>query len=442
MKILYLSACSQLGGAERALLDMLASIRAANSEVSLYVVTTEDGPLVSECGALGVRATVVPLPKRVARLGDAASEQSLLKLCAAAPSIIAYLLRLRRVIRSFAPDVIHTNGFKVHVLGVFAKPRETALIWHIHDFVSSRPVMARVLKRVSRYCDVAVANSRAVASDVRAVCGVAQTSVCEPSESNHRLKSVPPGKGISVKTIHNAVDLQRFSATGAAINLDELAGMRPSVPDTIRIGLVATLARWKGHETFLRAMSLLPRHLPVHGYIIGDAIYQTDGSQHSLGELRALAERLGVADRVGFTGFTDNTASAMHAFDIVVHASTAREPFGLVIAEAAACGKSIIASQNAGATELMHDGIDFVCHDAGDPLSLAVQITHLAADAKLRNRLGASARATAERVFDRARLATELLPLYQTLATQTQGQTVEPEIRELFVDFQDLRSEI
>jgi len=275
--------------------------------------------------------------------------------------------------------------------------------------------MARLLRHLSRFCELAVANSGAVAADVRAVC-----------------------TGISVKTIHNAVDLHRFSSTGAAIDVDELAGMRPSVPDTIRVGLVATLARWKGHETFLRAISLLPRHLPVRGYIIGDAIYQTDGSQHSLGELCALAEKLGVADRVGFTGFIADTAAAMRALDIIVHASIEREPFGLVIAEAAACGNSIIASQNAGATELMHDGMDFVCHDAGDPLSLAVQITHLAADAKLRNRLGASARATAERVFDRARLATELLPLYQTLATQTQVQTAEPEIRELC----SLRSEI
>ena len=397
MKILYLSACSQLGGAERVLLDMLAAIRAANSEVSLRVVTTEDGPLVSECRALGVEATVVHLPKRVAGLGDAASEQSLLNLFTAAPSILAYLLRLRRVIRSFAPDVIHTNGFKVHVLGAFAKPRTAALVWHIHDFVSSRPVMAKLLRRLSGFCDVAVANSGAVAADVRAVCG----------------------ERVEVKTVQNAVDLQRFSSTGAAADVDELAGMRPSVPDTIRIGLVATLARWKGHETFLRAMSLLPSDLPVRGYIIGGAIYQTYGSQHSLGELRALADKLGVADRVGFTGFIDDTASAMRALDIVVHASTEREPFGLVIAEAAACGKSIIASQNAGATELMHDGVDFSSHDAGDSLSLAVEIMQLATDANLRNRLGAGARVTAVRVFDRTRLGAELIAIYRSLRTPT-----------------------
>lgn len=400
MKILYLSACSQLGGAERALLDMLASIRAANPEVSLHVVTTEAGPLVSACRALNVEATVVRLPKRVARLGDTPEEtrvSHLLKLFAAAPSIIAYLLRLRRVIRSFAPDVIHTNGFKMHVLGVFAKPRSAALVWHLHDFVSSRPVMTKFLPRLSRFCRVAVANSGAVAADVRAVFG----------------------ERLPVETIHNAVDLQRFSTTGAAIDLDELSGMRPSVPDTIRIGLVATLARWKGHETFLRAMSLLPRDLPVRGYIVGDAIYQTDGSQHSLNELRALVNKLGVADRVGFTGFIDNTAAGMRALDVVVHASTEREPFGLVIAEAAASGKAIIASEKAGATELMRDRMDFVSHDAGDSLSLAVQITHLATDANLRNRLGARARATAERVFDRTRLSAELIAIYRSLRTAT-----------------------
>ena len=409
MKILYLSACSQLGGAERALLDMLAAIRAANSHLSLHLVTTEDGPLVSECRALNVEATVVRLPKRVARLGDGSAQRPV-NLFAAAPSIIAYLLRLRRVIRSFAPEVIHTNGFKMHVLGTFAKPRSAALVWHLHDFVSSRPVMAKFLPRLSRFCRVAVANSGAVAADVRAVFG----------------------ERLEVETIHNAVDLKRFSTTGAAIDLDELAGMRPSVPDTIRIGLIATLARWKGHETFLRAMSLVPRGLPIRGYIIGDAIYQTDGSQHSLDELRSLADKLGVSDRVGFTGFINDSATAMRTLDVVVHASTECEPFGLVIAEAAACGKAIIASEHAGAIELMRDRIDFVGHEAGDSLSLAVQIVHLAADAASRARLGANARATAERVFDRARLATDLLPLYQTLANQTVVvETAEPEIREL-----------
>ena len=82
-----------------------------------------------------------------------------------------------------------------------------------------------------------------------------------------------------------------------------MAGMPQAPPNTVRVGLVATLARWKGHATFLEAIARLPAHLPVRAYIVGDAVYQTEGSQYSLDELRELARSLGVADRVGFTGF-------------------------------------------------------------------------------------------------------------------------------------------
>ena len=50
--------------------------------------------------------------------------------------------------------------------------------------------------------------------------------------------------------------------------------------------------------------------------------------------------RLGVADRVGFTGFVHTPEATFRALHVVVHASTAPEPFGLVIAEAMACGRA------------------------------------------------------------------------------------------------------
>ena len=59
--------------------------------------------------------------------------------------------------------------------------------------------------------------------------------------------------------------------------------------------------------------------------------------------------RSGLESRVGFTGFVQDSATAMRALDIVVHASTDPEPFGLVIAEAMACGKPVVASRAGGA---------------------------------------------------------------------------------------------
>jgi glycosyltransferase involved in cell wall biosynthesis len=99
-----------------------------------------------------------------------------------------------------------------------------------------------------------------------------------------------------------------------------------------------------------------------------------------------------------------------------VHASTAPEPFGLVIAEAMACGRAVIVSHAGGAAEIVDPGVDALVHTPGDAGDLAAQIGALAGDPALRARLGRAARATAERSFDRARLAAELVPIYRAAA--------------------------
>ena len=108
------------------------------------------------------------------------------------------------------------------------------------------------------------------------------------------------------------------------------------------------------------------RRRRLRAYVIGDALYQTDGSQYTIEELRPAcrSERLG--DRVGFTGFVDGADEAMRALDIVVHASTEPEPFGLVIAEAMACGRAVIVSDAGGAREIFTPGIDALAHPPGD----------------------------------------------------------------------------
>jgi glycosyltransferase involved in cell wall biosynthesis len=268
-------------------------------------------------------------------------------------------------------------------------------MWHIHDYVRARPLMAHLLRHYSSACAMALANSRSVAADVRAVCG----------------------KCLPVKTIYNGIDLEDFSPVGPTLDLDALSGLPAPTPQTIRVGMLATLARWKGHETFLRAMALIPADLPVRGYVVGGALYQTNGSQRSLAELRKLATELGIAQRNGFTGFVNQPAAAMRALDIVVHASTEPEPFGLVIAEGMACGRAVIASQSGGAAELITAGADALAHPPGDAESLAACITRLVTDADLRARLGRAGRRTAEQRFARVRLATELVPLYRLLTS-------------------------
>jgi glycosyltransferase involved in cell wall biosynthesis len=403
LKVMYLCPLGELGGAERALLDLMAALRAANPQWRLALIAASDGELVTRAREMGVAASVIPLPPVIAALGDAgaggpAGRQTRLRkvtgsLVKALPAMVLYAQNLKHAIAEAAPDLVHTNGFKMHLLGVLCRPRHVPVLWHIHDFVQARPMMRRLLRMHSRRCAAVVANSRSVAADAR----------------------VALGKTARIFTVYNAIDLERFCVNGPRLDLDKLAGMPPLGEGGVRVGLLATMARWKGHETFLRALSLVPENVPIRGYVVGGPLYHTRGSQYKLEELRAMAAQLGVADRVGFTGFVSDPAAAMRTLDIVVHASTEPEPFGLVIAEAMACGRAVVASADGGAAEIVSDGVDALTHALGDFQTLARIIAKLALDPELRLRLGRTAAVSAASRFTHERLAAEMTPIYREI---------------------------
>ena len=396
MRIAFLSATGRLGGAETCLLDMLASVRAAAPAAALMLVSGGDGPLLVRARALGVAAAAVPFPDAVARLGEtwslaaAGPARFAARVGLAAAPVAGYTGELRRALAPFAPDVVHTNGLKMHLLGAYASG-QAPVVWHVHEYLAGRPVSARLLRWNVNRCAAVIANSNSVAANARAALGTA----------------------VDVKTIYNGIDLDRFAPGGDALDLDRLAGVPPAPPGTVRVGLLATFACWKGHETFMRAIATLRASAPVRAYVIGGPVYATQGSQWSREDLQDAARRLGVADRVAFTGEVDRADAALRALDVVVHASTSPEPFGLVIAEAMACGRAVVVSAAGGAAEIVTPDIDALTHAPGDVDGLARAIATLVDDAEQRTSLGRAARRTARERFDRARLAGELLAVYR-----------------------------
>jgi glycosyltransferase involved in cell wall biosynthesis len=405
LRILFLNPSGQLGGAETSLRELLGSIRTEAPDWQLCLLLSEDGPLAEVARDLGVQVVVEPFPRALARLGDMPSHPvaKLGSMLAAALPTLLYTRRLARTLRSLDPHVLHTNGLKMHVLGAWARPRGTPLVWHIHDYVRRRPMMSRLLSWCQKACTLAITNSKSVAQDL-----------------SHLLP------GMRIEPIYNAIDLERFSPLGPKLDLDALAGLGPAPPATVRVGLVATFARWKGHKIFLDALAQLPAGCQVRGYVIGGPIYQTEGSQWTLQELQQEVQRLGLTGKVGFTGFIRDTPAAVRALDIVVHASTQPEPFGMVIIEGMACAKAVIASQAGGAAELFVDGQEALAHPPGDAAALARQIERLAGDEALRERLGRAARMHAERLFHRKRMGDAVLALYNELAREpVSGSAVE-----------------
>jgi glycosyltransferase involved in cell wall biosynthesis len=401
MRIAFLSVSAEMGGSEVSLLELVRGLRRLAPRIEPVVVVPREGRLATRIVEAGGAVRVLPMPAPLASLGEwsmrgpsgiARGSGALLN---AAGALGPYRRALSALLDEIAPDVIHTNGFKLHVIGSRAARAGVPVVWHVHEYMSHRSLSRRLLQHhVSRAAAV-VANSRSVADDARAVLG--------------------PDTPIS--TIYNAVDLQEFSPEGDAVDLDTLSGLPAAAAGTVRIGLIATFARWKGHEVFLRAIQRLGVASRVRAYVIGGPVYDTAGSQHNVDELRALAASLGIGDRVGFTGFIERPSTAMRALDVIVHASTEPEPFGLVIAEGLACGRAVIVSAAGGAAELVEHGVDALTFARGDGNALADAVDRCVADTALRARLGAAARRTAIRRFDPDLFAGDFLKLYERAAS-------------------------
>jgi len=398
VRVVFLNPSGELGGAETALLEMLAALRAARPTWTLGVIASADGPLVERAAAAGARSFALKFPLSLARLGEWGRRGSMgarvrfgAAIGGAAGPALLYASRLRHALNEFNPDIVHTNGLKMHLLGAHCLPAPSKLIWHLHDYPSSRPMAAALLRAQSHRCAEVIANSKSVAKDTQAVLG----------------------SGIAVQAVYNAVDLDRFRPDGPVLDLDALAKLPPLPAGRLRIGLLGTFARWKGHDVFLRALAQTRNLADARAYIIGEPIYETAGSQFSMQELKDLARAQGVAEVVGFTGRVHDVPGALRALDIVVHASVEPEPFGLVIAEAMASARPVIVSHAGGAAEIAQAGALF--HQPGNAADLAARLSELIADAPLRASLGAAGRAAAMRLFSRTHLSNSLVPIYEAL---------------------------
>jgi glycosyltransferase involved in cell wall biosynthesis len=368
----------------------------ATPGIEPVLVLPRHGPLEERGRAAGVATRILPMPDALMTFGEwsmrsAGFGRQTATLTRAAAATRTYGAAVSTLLRELKPDVLHSNGLKMHVLAARAAPPSLPIVWHLHEYLRPRPLSRLLLRHHVGRAAAIVANSRSVEADLVETLGVAAP----------------------ITTIHNAIDLDEFAPHGKTLDLDGLAGLQPA-PGLCRVGLLATFARWKGHEVFLQAIR--QASVPLRAYVIGGPVYDTAGSQLTIDDLRARADALGISDRVGFTGFIERPAQALRALDVVVHASTEPEPFGLAIAEGMACGRAVIVSRAGGAAELVDDGVDALATAPGDVAGLARAIDRAAGDPALRARLGTAARKTATRRFDPATFIGAFVDLYTRLA--------------------------
>jgi glycosyltransferase involved in cell wall biosynthesis len=160
----------------------------------------------------------------------------------------------------------------------------------------------------------------------------------------------------------------------------------------------------KGIAVLIRAMTAVQGELVVCG----------DGWQ--LEAMRKLARRLGVSERVRFTGWLagEDLARELAEASVVAMPSLWPEPFGLVGIEAGATARPVVAGATGGVGDWLRDGVNGVLVEPGDARALAKALNELLADPLRRRELGAAARETVAARFTPERHVAALREAYRT----------------------------
>lgn len=163
------------------------------------------------------------------------------------------------------------------------------------------------------------------------------------------------------------------------------------------VGVLGRLDAQKGQDVLLRAVPEIVRHHPdAHFVIAGD---ETAGEPGYKALLQQLTTDLGIERYVTFLPFTNDVPRLMAAFDIFALPSFS-ETYGLVVVEAMAMERAIIATNAGGVPEIITNGKTGLLIKPRDSNAVARAIHRVLSDAALRTSIARSAREVALERYD------------------------------------------
>ena len=186
-----------------------------------------------------------------------------------------------------------------------------------------------------------------------------------------------------IRVVYGSVDETEFhpAADGSALRA-EWGG----AADAPLVGNIAELEQKKGHDIFFHAAQRVRRSIPQCRFVcIGGGRPE---------KFNPLLEQLGLVDAVSFAGHRSDIPQTICAMDLVVSSATMGEGLTGAVREAMSCARPVVATDVAGNTEIVQDGLNGRLVPIRDSQALADAIIGLLRDPNLAQRLGQAARQT------------------------------------------------
>lgn len=363
----------KLGSIEEYLAVLSAQVRCFGGK-SVVAVSSEPSPDVAEVfHTSGVVCEVLPFDQGTARVAE----------------------RLIDLLDKYAPDVVHLH-FVPLASPLLARAGSSGAKVFVSHHTSVDPVSPRSLAR------------RVVAFTRNIWRWRFVERFITPSEfiRQHIMKDyfIRPNK---VVAIHNGVNLERHRpGKQEPVDIRKKYGI---LPDEKIIIHIAYAHAYKGIDDFVRSASILKsKNISFRYLVVGD------GERMSI--YKSLAEEIGCAENITFTGLADGTMvnSLLAQCDLSTLACTWGEAFSLVVLESMARGKAMVATAVGGTPEAITQGETGLLVSPWDWRQLGESIALLLEDDGLRTRLGEAARERAEKLFNIERWVRRTLALYAT----------------------------
>lgn len=368
-RFLFIQSTTEQGGAETILLNVFGASAELRARASVATLGFGRGDLPARLRKLGVRIFEL----RAGRLRHPWA-------------IVKTIHTLARLMRELDAQVTVGNGSHPQIYGALAARIAGARIVHLVNMIHRVPLLSNH------------------PIDVLAIAGPCDLALT-PSEASRQVM-VRLRPKLPVETISPGTPISMVPPDEVEVARRELGAQAGDV----LFGIFGRLQRGKGQDVFIESAKRVAAQVPEARFaVVGSTVFGLEPEFEPL--LRRLAHRARLDPRMVLTGQRTDVPRLMAACDVVCHATWVPESFGMVLLEAMAQARPVVATRGGGPSEIVLDGVTGLLVAPNDSREMADAMLRLASDASFRRKAGEaglrrvrekfSATAYAERLLQR-----------------------------------------
>lgn len=207
-----------------------------------------------------------------------------------------------------------------------------------------------------------------------------------------------------IDVIQDGIDLNRFYSRNSRLAFRNEIGVSEKTP---LMGMIAHFADHKGHRYLIEAVEILVRKIPdVHFVLVGEGELKD--------AIQLQTQKLGLEDKITFTGFRNDIPNILASLDLFV-LSSHLEGLCTSLMDAMAMSLPIVATCAGGIPEVVEDGVTGLLVKEKNPEKLAAALTRMIQDESLRVQYGKAGRRRVENLFGAEIMVSKTEILYQEI---------------------------